>query len=129
MEKSYRLRAAEIKDEKRIRELIALFELDGAGFEIQQFIIAEKNGEIKGIGRVREHVDCSKACTLGILHEERKKGLALALMKDMIQKAQRKDSLYLVCIIPEFFYPLGFEIVNEPWPEKIKEKLHPTIAT
>lgn len=42
-------------------------------------------------------------------------------MKELVLKAEQP--LYLVCIIPEFFKPFGFEVV-ELYPIELSEKLN-----
>jgi N-acetylglutamate synthase-like GNAT family acetyltransferase len=116
------IRQALPADEKRIRLKISEFELDDAGFEIPQFLVAEKDERIVGIGRIREHAECSEAATLGVDNDKRLKGVGAKLFGAMVEKAKQQHALYLVCVIPEFFFPFGFEIV-EDYPYPMKDKL------
>ncbi len=117
-----RIRIAEEKDRSYLVDGIERFWLDDAGLEIHQFLIAEE-GDVKlGFGRVREHQECSEMCTLGVEENARKKGTGSSLIKALTEKAIQKNKLYLVCIIPHLFEPLGFEIVSE-YPEPMADKL------
>jgi N-acetylglutamate synthase-like GNAT family acetyltransferase len=116
------IRQAISVDDKFLRAGIETFWLDDTGYETGQFLIAEVSGERAGFGRVREHESCSEMCTLGVVEALRQKNVATDLIKALIQKAEKKSALYLVCVIPGLFIPLGFSIVSE-YPEPIKEKL------
>ena len=59
-------------------------------------------------------------CSLGLLTKERNKGIAKLLVQHLIDVSTQP--LYLVCIIPEFFTPFNFKIVNE-YPPELQNKL------
>lgn len=112
-------------DFKEICRLIALFELDNRGLEAAQFIIAANGHEISGFGRIRKYATCSELCSLGVVEPRRNKGIGSRLVKELSGKVT--GPLYLVCIIPGFFEPLGFYVVNE-YPLEIKDKLEYCIS-
>jgi N-acetylglutamate synthase-like GNAT family acetyltransferase len=103
----------------KIRNYIQAFELDNRLLLNQQFIAAYSDDKIVGFGRLREHPDSVELCSLGVLENKRNSGIGEALVRQLISKAPQQ--LYLVCIIPDFFSPLGFVIVNE-YPDSIKNK-------
>ncbi len=85
-----------------------------------QFLVAKENGELFGFGRIRTHLSCSELCSLGVTEPKRMQGIGKQLVKQLILKANQP--IYLVCIIPEFFIPFGFQVVSE-YPEDMEEKL------
>jgi N-acetylglutamate synthase-like GNAT family acetyltransferase len=116
------IRTALEEDRTYLLDKIEEFWIDGTAFQTGQFLIAEREGIRVGIGRIREHGNCSELCTLGVEEGARRKGVATLLIKALTQKATLPDSLYLVCIIPSLFEPLGYKIVSE-YPDAIAEKL------
>lgn len=106
---------------KQICDYIQAFELDNRGLKKEEFCIAiEKDSQLLGFGRLRQHVDCVELCSLGVLTAHRDKGIGKALTNELIKK--ENGSIYLVCIIPDFFTPFGFRIVNR-YPMSMQQKL------
>jgi N-acetylglutamate synthase-like GNAT family acetyltransferase len=104
----------------QICDYIHEFELDNRGLKQEEFIAAFRNAILVGFGRIRKHKDCNELCSLGVITNERRKGIGKALVNALTTK--ESDNLYLVCIIPEFFEPLGFvEIQN--YPNSIQDKI------
>jgi N-acetylglutamate synthase-like GNAT family acetyltransferase len=108
------------KEFLQICKFIHEFELDDRILLQHQFIVAFRNEELVGFGRLREHPDCIELCSLGVITEHRRQGIGKAIVAELLRKAPA--NLFLVCIIPEFFSPFGFRIVNE-YPAPIKNKL------
>lgn len=107
-------------DFKQILHYIREFELDNRELKKEEFCIASAKGQLLGFGRLRQHTDCIELCSLGVIESHRHQGIGTAITKELIKKA--KGSIYLVCIIPEFFTPLGFQVVHE-FPASIQQKL------
>lgn len=103
-----------------ITRLIGQFELDERGLQSTQFLAALSEDTLLGFGRIRNYDGCSELCSLGVVEPQRHKGIGSQLVQKLIQKAQLP--LYLVCIIPEFFEPLGFKHTAE-YPRELGEKL------
>lgn len=103
-----------------ITRLIGQFELDERGLQSTQFLVALSEDTLLGFGRIRNYDGCSELCSLGVVEPQRHKGIGSQLVQKLIQKAQLP--LYLVCIIPEFFEPLGFKHTAE-YPRELGEKL------
>lgn len=74
-----------------------------------------------GFGRIRNRENCCELCSLGVTEPERLKGIGKQLVQSLIKQA--KQPLYLVCIIPAYFEPFGFDEVEE-YPEAMQEKLN-----
>jgi len=118
---NFLLRSPSDKEFLQIVNYIHEFDLDDRSVEKEQFTVAFRENELVGFGRLREHSDCTELCSLGVVAEHRRKGVGKAIVKELIAKANR--SIYLVCIIPEYFIPLGFKAVNEI-PEPIRKKMN-----
>jgi len=110
------------KEFEQICEYIHEFELDDCDLSPHQFIIAlNGNDKLLGFGRLRNHPDCTELCSLGVVTQHRSQGIGKAIVSQLIKRAIGK--LYLVCIIPEFFTPFGFTIVNH-YPAPLLNKLN-----
>ena len=108
------------KEFQQICGYIREFELDNRGLQQQEFTAAYRDGELVGFGRLRSHADCTELCSLGVVTDHRKQGIGKAIVAELIRRAPA--TLYLVCIIPGYFLPFGFVIVQN-YPAAIKNKL------
>ena len=100
---------------------IQKFELDNRDLLKEEFLVAICRAELVGFGRIRVREKCSELCSLGVIEPERSKGIGKQLVQALIKNTT--DPLYLVCIIPQFFEPFGFVIVEE-FPLEMQEKLN-----
>ena len=105
----------------QIRNYIQQFELDDRNLKQEEFTAAFRNNELVGFGRLREHSDCIELCSLGVVTNHRRQGIGKAIVKELIQRSN--SSIHLVCIIPDFFTPFGFQIVKN-YPSAIQDKLN-----
>ena len=103
-----------------IKQHIKLFDLDNRDLQVQQFLVAKLQNDIVGFGRIRKHIGCDEFCSLGIIQASRHQGIAKTLTLASVELSFQP--IYLVCIIPEFFEPLGFTIVTK-YPSEILDKL------
>lgn len=103
-----------------VKKYIHEFELDDRELKQQEFIIALRNQKLVGFGRIREYATCSEMCSMGVITSERSKGVAKHLTEALIRKVTQP--LFLVCIIPSFFEPFNFTVVNE-YPLPLQQKL------
>lgn len=87
----------------------------------EEFLVAVNDDELVGFGRIRRRQNCSELCSLGVVETERMKGVGKQIVKQLILKSEQP--LYLACIIPEFFEPFGFEVVDT-YPEDMQEKVN-----
>lgn len=112
------------KEFRKICLLINEFELDNRDLKKEQFTVAIHEGELVGFGRLREHADCYELCSLGVIPSFRKKGIGKAIVNRLIEPDSYRGSknIYLVCIIPEYFKPFGFQSVKK-CPASVKDKI------
>ena len=103
-----------------IIRLIGQFDLDDRELQRGQFLAACSEEYLLGFGRIREYAGSSELCSLGVVEPQRCQGIGRQLVQALIRKAQQP--LFLVCIIPEFFGPLGFKPCTS-YPPEIQDKL------
>lgn len=77
----------------------------------QQFIVAKKEESIIGFGRLRNYSQCTEVATVGVIQEERNKGIGTTIVKELIRLGPAE--IYITCVIPKFFIRLGFQTVKE----------------
>lgn len=114
------LKTAESHHQDEILKIIQQENLDKVNVHYSEFIIALKQKRIIGIGRIRKHAEINELCSLGILPEERGKGIGRAIVKALIEKANG-EQLFLVSDIPSYFNKMGF-YESEERPVQMVEK-------
>lgn len=105
---------------EEVKKFIHLFELDNRELAQTEFLVEQNGQELLGFGRIREYKGFSELCSLGVIEDQRLKGIGKKLCRALIKKTNQP--LYLVCIIPEYFSSFGFTICKE-YPAEIKNKL------
>lgn len=95
-------------------------ELDNRDLKVEEFLVMKSEEDVVGFGRIREFNGFSELCSMGILEHVRSKGLGAAMVRALCKKATQ--SLYLACIIPDYFSQLGFNVCNT-YPELMQDKL------
>ena len=96
------------------------FELDNRNLISSEFTAALREDQLVGFGRLRRHSDCLELCSLGVITPYRRQGIGKAIVAELIKRSDTE--LFLTCIIPEFFTPFGFQIV-ENYPKAMQNKL------
>ena len=104
----------------QIRSYIQEFELDDRNLKQEEFTAAFRENQLVGFGRLRNHEDSTELCSLGVITTHRRKGIGKAIVKELIKRAE--GSIHLVCIIPDFFSPFGFQIIDN-FPASIQNKI------
>lgn len=97
------------------------FELDDREIKKEQFLIVKKDDTLVAFCRMRKHKGCDELCSLGVIPSNRGNGYAKLLLRELISRSDQP--LYLACIIPQFFEPLGFQTTNE-YPVELSDKLN-----
>jgi N-acetylglutamate synthase-like GNAT family acetyltransferase len=115
------LRKPTDKEFEQICSFIQAFELDNRELKRDEFTVAVSKGKLLGFGRLRHHEECTELCSLGVVVPHRRKGIGKAIVEALIKRAS--EDIFLVCIIPDFFTPFGFKIVDT-FPDAIKNKMN-----
>ena len=103
-----------------IEQLAKKFDLDCEDLKWNQFIVAKKNDNIIGFGRLRKYPECAEVATVGVIAEERKNGIGSLMVKELIRTAS--SEVFVTCVIPDFFKKLGFQIVKQ-YPPVLQKKV------
>lgn len=102
-----------------LEQYISEMELDGRDLDADEFLIIEGPTRVKAFGRLKRYNGYNELCTLGVVNDLRELGLGAKLVKALCEVTD--VPIYLVCIIPEWFRPLGFEICGD-YPEMLELK-------
>lgn len=111
---------AEEGDMPMVECLAKSFDLDCEELSWKQFVVAKNNETIIGFGRLRYRPDCTEIATVGVIEEERNKGVGTAIVNELIRIGS--NEIFLTCVIPHFFSRLGFETVKQ-YPSVLQKKV------
>jgi N-acetylglutamate synthase-like GNAT family acetyltransferase len=103
-----------------VKKLITELCLDDNDLQASQFLVAKFEDKIVGFGRLRQYPACNELCSLGVIEDQRLKGVGRQLSLALIKKATLP--LYLVAIIPDFFSKFGFTEITD-FPSELGVKL------
>jgi N-acetylglutamate synthase-like GNAT family acetyltransferase len=106
---------------EEVKSKIEEFELDNRALKAEEFLVIKNREGLLGFGRIREFENFAEMCSLGIIESKRFSGLGKQLTQSLIEKTNQ--TIYLVCIIPEYFKNFGFNIC-ESFPIEIQDKLN-----
>lgn len=98
-------------DREEVFSLSRSMDLDVQEFNIRDFCVVRRANHVVGFGRLRPYKGFQEIATIGIVEEERNKGLGSAVVNCLLKKGTR--DVYLTCVIPSFFSRLGFAPVKE----------------
>ena len=104
-----------------IIELLELMNLDAEELVAEEFVVAHLDGEIIGIGRVRDYEDTLELCSIGVVETYRNKGIGTAIIQSLLS-LYPEQSIYIVTEIPVYFKRFNFDEI-ESFPESINEKV------
>lgn len=107
------IRRALETDQPLIRQMIKQEDLDPTLLDWPQFLIAEKNGEVLGIGQVRPYPKCRELGSLAVKKEYRGTGVGEMLVKALL--ANETGDVYLECEVHNVTYYNRFGFVKIPW--------------
>ena len=103
-----------------VKDHIQVLELDDRELKVDEFLVLKANNELLGFGRIREFETFSEMCSMGVLEKGRELGFGSVLVRALAKKA--KQSVYLACIIPNYFRLHGFKVC-EQFPARMQDKL------
>jgi N-acetylglutamate synthase-like GNAT family acetyltransferase len=103
-----KIRLAQREDEPLIRELEKRLELEVAKLSATETWVIEEEGKIIGLAKLTDLGEAYFLSSVGVVPERRGEGLAKQLLQAVL--VDREKDVYLYTIIPDFYYPFGFEI-------------------
>lgn len=92
------------------KELVELYEA------IQEFVVAELDGEVVGFGAL--HVmwkDLAEVRTLAVAEHAKRKGIGAAMLRELLERARVLGIRRVFCLTfeEEFFRSHGFEVISD----------------
>ena len=108
------------KDFPVIERLAKNFDLDREDATWKQFVVAKNDNDVIGLGRLRTYPECTEIATVGVIPDERNKGVGSAIVKELVRMAP--SEIFVTCVIPSFFQKLGFETVKH-YPPVLQKKV------
>lgn len=120
MKIGYRITSCSKAYFEQVERYIDEYRLDNRALQRKEFLIALREKELLAFGRIRQHSDCSELCSLGVLEPVRLHGIGRALAEALT--AMASPPLFLACVIPSFFMPLGFQVCDQ-YPASMSDKL------
>lgn len=118
------IRAATPNDEATIHNLIQRGQLDSSHVHWENFLLAEHEGEIIGMGQLKPYHDCTELGSLYTLRNYRGQQVAARIIAALEAKAS--FPLYLICRdkMEKFYEGFGYQTIG--WwqaPNSLKLKL------
>jgi N-acetylglutamate synthase-like GNAT family acetyltransferase len=111
---NYKIRPALETESKQINDLIHLVGINPSGLDWKRFVVAvDEEGKVLSCGQLKPHTEgIVELASIATLPEHRGRGLAHAVMDDLLQKAPRP--LYLMCIAHNgpMYEKLGFHTIS-----------------
>jgi amino-acid N-acetyltransferase len=121
--KTRNIRPATEADDVTIHKLIRDEHLDPTSLKWQNFLVAEQDGKIVGIGQVKEYPGCQELGSLVILQEYRRKGIAAELIAALEARAGRPLYLFTRAVMDGYYARFGYKQIrywDAPWFLKLK---------
>lgn len=107
------IRRAQAEDEATIKQMVKEEQLDPTSLKWQQFMIAEKDGEVVGIGQVRLYSRCHELGSLAVKKEYREQGVGGMLIKALLEN--ESGDVHLECLPHNINYYGKFGFKRIPW--------------
>ena len=105
----FRLREAQAADQKMIRRIVRQARINPFGIYWSNFLIAEVDGRIAGIGQIKVHGDGSRElASIAVRPEFQHQGIARAIIESLL--TGEEGILFLTCLrkMEGFYQPFGF---------------------
>jgi N-acetylglutamate synthase-like GNAT family acetyltransferase len=120
------IRPATEADSAIIRRMVSSAHLDPTSLKWPNFLVAERNGEIIGIGQVRPYPNCHELGSLVVRRDFQKQGIGGMLIEALV--ARESGVVYLECRKPleRYYARFGFKAIpwwHAPMPLKLKSGL------
>ncbi len=103
------IRPAVKNDQRTIRQIVRRARINPFGLNWPNFVVAEMEGKIVGVGQVKEHRDGSRElASIAVRPNYQRNGIASLIINRLL--AQETGPLYLVCQneLEDFYSKFGF---------------------
>lgn len=123
------IRSASEKDSPIIKQMVKQARLDPTSLKWQNFLIAEVEGDIAGIGQIKQYPACEELGSLVTKRAYRGKGIGEKMISALEARAGRP--LYLLCEskMGTYYQRFGYDTIS--WwdaPAFLKLKLSPAFV-
>lgn len=120
------IRRATAEDQAVIRQWVRDEQLDPTALHWSQFVVAELDGEMVGIGQIRPHRRCRELGSLIVRQAYRRRGIGAQIVAALL--AAEPGDVYLECLdeMAAYYARFGFEPLpwwQAPMPLKLKAGL------
>ena len=119
----FEIRPARADEAATIRSMIRAERLDPFNVPWENFLVAEANGRIIGIGQIKPYPGARELGSLVVAADQRKSGVGAAIIKALI--ARENGPLYLFCLAfrEPYYGKFGFRSVTvDDLPPALKSK-------
>ena len=110
------IRAATEADQPTIRRLIAEARINRMSLNWPNFVVAEEEGAIVGVGQVKSHDDGSRElASIAVVPARQRQGIGRAIIETLLAR-ERGVVLYLTCAreLQSYYEPFGFRLLVPP---------------
>ncbi len=107
------IRRATAADQTDIRAIIRTAGLDPGNLAWSNFVLAEVDGQIAGIGQIRPYPNCPELGSIVTLPEYRGQGIAARIIETLLDG--RTDTIYLECAGRMASFYTRFDFQEIPW--------------
>lgn len=107
------IRLAHATDQPIINRIIHDVGINPMSLDWHRFVIAEDDGQVVGIGQVKQHSDGSRElASIAVIPERQKQGIASAIIHHLL--AQESGVVYLTCRsqLESFYTRFGFRRIE-----------------
>lgn len=107
------IRRATADDQELIRQMVREENLDPTALNWPNFLIAEHDGQIAGIGQIRPYPRCRELGSLVVKEAYRQQGVGGLLVRALLE--QETGDVYLECLLHNEPYYAKFGFVRIAW--------------
>ncbi len=123
----YVIRPARVEEAAAIRSMIRAERLDPFNVHWENFLVAEANGHIIGIGQVKPYPGARELGSLVVTADQRQTGVGGAIIKALIarERTRSAEPLYLFCLAfrEPYYAKFGFRrVTGRELPPSLKTK-------
>ena len=106
------VRRARAEDEAAIRQMVKEARLDPSSLNWPQFLVAEKDGAVVGIGQIRPYPNCRELGSLVVKKAYQERGIGGRLVEALLEN--ETGDVYLECVRPRdrYYAKFGFERIS-----------------
>lgn len=108
-----------------IRKIVRAARLDPTTrLHFERVLVADVDGQVVGVGQIKQHRGCQELGTLVVLPEYRGQGIAAQLIAALEERAERP--LYLLCVntMKDYYARFGYRVISVgEAPQALKRKL------